>query len=255
MFETSVVKARVAAQRRFGVFAASVIGHTVVVTGSLVASIASTSFPKNAPNEMARWIPVVTPDMPLPRGNPDAPRQPQAQAQKPQQQAAQPHVQTAPSADTTPLKIPDSIPTVVSTSTSGDITPGNGSNTGNDKWGVKDGDPNGIDIGQSNANAGVGTPDMVFHPGADVKSATVLVRVQPQYPAMAARLRLNGWVFVKCIIGKNGEIREPEVEKSSNAIFEPAALDALRQWKFAPGYYKGQAVDTYFELKITFELR
>jgi len=254
MFETSVVRARVVAQRRFGVFAASVIGHTVVVTGILVASIASTSFPKNAPNEMARWIPVVAPDMPLPRGNPDAPRQPQAQ-QKPQQQAAQPHVQTAPPADTTPSTIPSTIPTVASTSTSSDIAPGNGSNTGNEQWGVKDGDPNGVDIGQSNANIGVGTPDVVFHPGADVKSATVLVRVQPQYPAMAARLRLSGWVFVKCIIGKNGEIRAPEVEKSSNAMFEQSALDALRQWKFAPGYYRGQAVDTYFELKITFELR
>jgi len=255
MFETSVVRARVAAQRRFGVFTASVIGHTVVVTGIIMASVASTSFPKNAPNEMARWIPVVAPDIPLPRGNPDAPRQPQAQPQKPQQVAAQPHVQTAPPADTTPSTIPSSIPTVAATSTSGDVTPGNGNNTGSEQWGVKDGDPNGIDIGQTAATVGVGTSDVVFRPGADVKGATVLYRMQPQYPPMATRLHLNGWVFVKCIIGKNGEIRDPEVEKSSNAMFEQPALDALRQWKFAPGYFKGQPVDTYFELKITFEVR
>jgi TonB family protein len=253
MFETSVVKARVAAQRRVGVFAASIVAHTVVVTGIVAASISATSFPKNAPNEMARWMPVVTPDVPLPRGNPNAPRQPQAQPRQPQQ-APQPHVQTAPPADATPERIPDAIPNVAATSTAADVTPGSGT-ASNEPWGVKDGDPNGIDIGQSPSTAIAAGPDVVFHPGADVKSATVLVRVQPFYPPIAARMHMSGWAFVKCIIGKNGEIRDAAVEKSSNVMFEQPALEALRQWKFAPGYYRGQAVDTYFELKITFEVR
>lgn len=253
MFETSVVRARVVAQRRVGVFAASVVAHTVVITGIVAASISSTSFPKNAPNELVRFNVVApAPEMPLPKGNPNAPRQPQAQ---PKQSTPASHAQTAPPADaTTPKTIPESIPLVASTSTAVDVNPGSGNNSSTDHWGVKDGDENSIDIGQSTNNS-VTTPDVVFHPGADVKSAVVLSRVQPAYPAMAARLHLSGWVVVKCIIGKNGEIRDAEVEKSSNAMFEPNALDALRHWKFAPGYYRGQAVDTYFELKITFEVR
>jgi len=254
MFETSFVRERVAPRRRAGVFVASIVAHTVAVAGILIATATATTLPTNAPNETMK-VYFAPAEPPLPRGNPDAPRQPQAPPQRPQQQAAQPHVQTAPQADTTPSLIPNTIPTVASTSTSSDITPGNGNNTGNERWGVKDGDPNGVDVGQTNTNVSVGTPDVVFHPGVDVKSAIVVYRVQPNYPPLASRMHLSGWVFVKCIIGKNGEIRDAEVEKSSNTLFDQPALEALRQWKFVPGYYKGQPVDTYFELKITFEVR
>ena len=253
MFETSVVKERVAPRRRASVFAASIAAHSVVIAGIVFISISSTSFPKDAPNEMARWMPVMPVDIPLPKGNPNAPRQPQQQPQ--QQKPAQQQAQTAPPQTVTPNQIPSSIPTVpAATSTATDVTPGSGTNT-SERWGDPNGDPRSIDIGQSPATPATGVPDVVYHPGADVKPATVLYRAQPNYPRLAITTRMPGWVFVKCIIGKTGEVRDIEVVKSSNSMFEQAAVDALRQWKFAPGYFHGQPVDTYFELKITFEVR
>lgn len=252
MFETSFVKERVAPQRRAGFFVASVIAHTVVVAGVVIATATATTLPTNAPNDLIK-VYVAPADIPLPKGNPDAPRQPQQQP--PQQQAPQQHAQqTAPATPTTPTVIPDSTP-MAQTSTTGDALPGNGTPGTSERWGTPDGDPNGIDIGQSPNTIGTGVPDVIYQPGVDVKPATVLFRVQPQYPPAAMRAKMPGWVVVKCVISKTGEVRDVEVVKGSMGMFEQPALDALRQWKFAPGYFRGQPVDTYFELKITFEVR
>src|SRR5205085_11423594 len=140
------------------------------------------------------------------------------------QAAATPHQLTAPPPENlTPSHVPDTIPTVGQTSTTSDIGPADG-NGGNERFGTPDGDPNAIDIGQT---PGTGTPstDMVYQPGLDVKSASVIARTQPFYPPVAMRMRLAGWVIVKCIIGKQGEVRDPEIVGSSNALFEKSAID------------------------------
>jgi len=252
MFETSVVKERVAPQRRVGVFAASIAAHTVVIAGVVAASISSVSFPKAAPMETIPLILVAAPEVPpLPRGNPNAPRQPQP----PQQHPTQAQQQTAPPQVTTPSTIPDSIP-VAQTSTATDLGPATGNNTASSEpWGDPNGDPNGVDVGQlPNSNTAGVTGDVIYQPGADVKPATILFRVPPVYPRAGIAAHLNGWVAVRCIIGKDGQLRDIAIEKSSMQMFEQPAIDALRQWKFAPGYYHGQAVDTYFELKVTFQV-
>jgi len=253
MFETSFVRERVAPRRRAGFFIASIVAHTVAVAGIVVATATATSLPTKAPDEISRFVVFDPPadNVPLPKGNPNAPREPQQQQQAPTQHAQQ----TAPAETVTPNVIPDAPATSITPSTL-DAGPSTGPNTGtNERWGVKDGDEHGIDIGQSQS-VGTGIPDAIYRPGAvDVKAATVLYRVQPAYPPVAMRTKMPGWVILKCIVGKTGEIRDIEVVKGSLGIFEQPAIEALRQWKFAPGYFRGQAVDTYFELRITFEVR
>ena len=251
MFETSVVREQVAPQRRARFFVASIVAHTVVVTGVIVATATSSSLPTKSPNEMMK-VYVVPASPPLPKGNPDAPRQSQPAQQH--QQAPQQHTQTAPAQITTPNKIPESIPTVP-TSTAGDVTSGNSTVATGERWGDPNGDEHGVDVGQSASGVGSGIPDVVYQPSVDVKSAIVLLRVQPAYPRAAIAAKIPGWVILKCIVGKTGEVRDIEVVKSSMAMFEQPGIEALRGWKFAPGYFRGQTVDTYFELKITWEVR
>ena len=252
MFETSIVKERVAAQRRAGVFGASIAAHTVVIAAVILASISSASFPKNAPHETTAWMPVVPITIPPPLGNPNAPRHPQHQAAQPAPQ--RPQQQTAPPQVVAPNTIPDTV-AVQSAATSADSTATGPATSTGEQWGDRNGDPNGIDLGQSSSLPATGVPNVIYQPGADVKPATVLARVQPVYPRAGIAARLPGWVVVKCVISKSGEIRDMEIVKSSMSMFEQPALDALRQWKFAPGYFHGQAVDTFFELRITFEVR
>ena len=62
-------------------------------------------------------------------------------------------------------------------------------------------------------------------------------------------------VIVLCVVDKEGRIRDPKIVMSSYPPFNQSVLDALQQWTFAPGSYRGQPVDTYFELKVKFEVR
>ena len=89
----------------------------------------------------------------------------------------------------------------------------------------------------------------------EVKAPVVIRRVLPEYPRVAVLGRINGWVIVECIIDKTGHIRDAKVLKSSFAAFERPALDAVQEWVFSPGTLHGQAVDTIFDLTVTFQVR
>lgn len=249
MFETSVVRARVA-QRRYSLLSVSLAAHSIVIIAVLAASITSISFPKAPPQEYRVFFQQAPPPPP-----PAAPRQP---VQQPVQAhpavttpAVVPHAAITPM-PLTPIHIPDTIPTVPLSSSDTGRAIGNSATPGTGSSGV--GDPNGIDIGQPAANT-TPAPDTVFHPGAEVKPAVVIYRVEPQFPQVALRIHMAGTVVVKCIVDKYGNVRDAEVVTSSFNAFNEPALAALQQWRFAPGSFRGKAVDTWFELTIRFQPR
>ena len=114
-----------------------------------------------------------------------------------------------------------------------------------------------IGIGDEPPSSTVAAPDAAGPlPIANgVKAPTVIRRVEPIYPMVALRARMNGSVVLQCIIDKSGRIRDVHVMSSTFAAFEQPAIDAVQQWLFAPGTLKGQPVDTIFELTVKFQVR
>ncbi|MCA9295440.1 MAG: energy transducer TonB [Phycisphaerales bacterium] len=66
------------------------------------------------------------------------------------------------------------------------------------------------------------------------------------------RKRAPGTVYVIFIVDKDGRVVEPKVQRSTDAIFEPAALRAVQQWKFEPGQRNGKPVRFRMRVPITF---
>lgn len=253
MFETSTVNARaIAAPRRAGLLSMSIAFHSLIGVAAVAMSIQTGSFPIDAPRQMSAVIMPIA-DPPLPKGNPEAPRNPAPKP--PQQQAATPrNVQTAPPPETTPSTIPSNVTPLTSSDTAGP-NDGNGANSG-DKWGVTDGDEHGIDIGQPAVpQTAAVVPSGPLVATGDVHAARVLTRVEPKYPPAMARIRMSAVVRVHCIIDKQGNISDPRIVSSTFPAFNQPVLEALQQWTFAPGTLHGQPVDTYFELTITFTAR
>jgi protein TonB len=91
--------------------------------------------------------------------------------------------------------------------------------------------------------------------GNGVKSPVVIRRVEPIYPPLAIRAHVSGSVVLECVIDKSGRIRDVRVESSSFGAFEQPAIDAVRQWLFAPGRLNGQPVDTIFQLTVKFQVK
>jgi periplasmic protein TonB len=76
--------------------------------------------------------------------------------------------------------------------------------------------------------------------------------VAPEYPQELRRDGVSGLVMVKCTIDEQGNVVDPQVEKSSNAAFEKPAVEALKKWKFKPAKQDGAVVSIKVSIPIKF---
>lgn len=84
---------------------------------------------------------------------------------------------------------------------------------------------------------------------------SILRKVNPLYPYRAKRRNLSGKVVVKFLVSPSGHVEKPRVvESDPEGVFEKNALQAVRKWRFRPGYYQGKAVATWVVLPIHFRL-
>src|SRR5688572_20798723 len=107
------------------------------------------------------------------------------------------------------------------------------------------------------AGEGGGTGGGVFRPGNGVSIPRVLREVKPTYPAEAMRAKVQGSVFLECVILPDGSVGRVEVVKSLDPTFglDQEAVKAARQWRFAPGTRFGEPVAVLVTIALDFTLR
>ena len=91
--------------------------------------------------------------------------------------------------------------------------------------------------------------------GGDVKAPVVLSRVEPHYPEAARADRVSGIVIVEVLIDKSGVVKDALILRDLPHGIGPSALEAVRQWRFAPATRNGEPVDVLFNLTVNFKLR
>lgn len=83
----------------------------------------------------------------------------------------------------------------------------------------------------------------------------VLRSVPPEYPYGARRSRTEGKIVIRLLVRKDGKPDHLTIHSSSpEGIFDTAALNSARRWRFKPGRYAGNDVDTWVLLPFNFEL-
>jgi len=79
--------------------------------------------------------------------------------------------------------------------------------------------------------------------------------VNPEYPKEAKKKGIEGDVWIKSLIDKEGKVIKAIVSKSSgNKMLDKSALDAARDCKFSPGIQDDKPVACWISYKITFKL-
>jgi len=73
------------------------------------------------------------------------------------------------------------------------------------------------------------------------------------YPVIAKATRTQGEVVLRATIGNAGEIENLQVV-SGHPLLAPAALDAVRQWRFRPYYLNGSAIEVQAQITVRFVL-
>ena len=102
---------------------------------------------------------------------------------------------------------------------------------------------------------GLGVAELSVSAGSD-RDAVPQVRIQPDYPIQARQKGIEGWVDVKFTVGADGSVRNPVVVNAQpKKIFDRAAIQAVKGWKYNPKIEDGRAVERRgLKVRIRFQL-
>jgi len=139
----------------------------------------------------------------------------------------------------------------------GPVTESQGAGT---EGGAGTGKGQGIGPGQGSGlgpGFGGGTGGGAYRPGSGVTLPTVIREVKPAYTADAMRAKVQGSVWLECIVMPDGSVGEVKVTRSLDPIFglDQEAIKAAKMWKFRPGMRQGEPVPVIITIELTFTLR
>ena len=97
----------------------------------------------------------------------------------------------------------------------------------------------------------------VYRPGNGVSMPIEIRKGIPQYTADAVRARVQGSIFVDCVVQPSGSCTNIEVKRSFRPAFglDDEAIKAAAQWRFRPGLRSGQPVPVLVTIEIMFAIR
>lgn len=87
------------------------------------------------------------------------------------------------------------------------------------------------------------------------KIPEVVKQVAPKYPDLAARAGVEGTVYVKVWVDKEGKVRKAVILKSDSELFNQPAIEAVQQWVFTPALMNNGPVDVWMTVPIRFKLQ
>jgi TonB family protein len=89
--------------------------------------------------------------------------------------------------------------------------------------------------------------------GGTVKAPRLIKRVSPEYPIAALNARQQGVVILEAMIGTSGAVTDVKVLRSIAGL-DAAAVDAVRQWEYAPTVIDDVAVPVISSVAVEFKL-
>jgi TonB family protein len=86
-----------------------------------------------------------------------------------------------------------------------------------------------------------------------VQSGLLIRKVAPTYPPLARQARIQGTVVLQAQISKDGNIENLQLI-SGHPMLVPAAIQAVKQWKYRPYLLKGEPVEVETQVQVNFTL-
>jgi TonB family protein len=169
-----------------------------------------------------------------------------------------------------PAAKPDPVPPVVAPVVSapadpkeqpGVLTSGNpastsqGSGTGGGSGvgaGTGIGEGTGSGIGEG---SGGGTGGGPFRPGSGITPPSIVQEIKPDYTDDARRRGITGDVVLEIVVRSDGRVGNVRLVQGLGGGLDQRAIDAVRQWRFAPAKRFGTPVDVLVEVAVEFRLR
>ena len=127
---------------------------------------------------------------------------------------------------------------------------GSGGGIGSGKGGgVGSGTGGGVGPGE-----GGGFGGGIYKAGNGVSKPELIHKVEPEYSEEARKAKFQGVVVLYIVVDQNGNAINPKVMKGLGLGLDEKALEAVRQWKFKPGYKDGKPVAVAATVEVNFRL-
>jgi protein TonB len=153
----------------------------------------------------------------------------------------------------TPTKIPKNIQMIKEEETPPDL---GGGVAGGVPGGIPGGSAGGV-IGGIISSTPVAVPKVAtpqrVRVSQGVSNGLLIKRVQPNYPPLARQARIQGQVVLHAEISKDGTIQNLQLI-SGHAMLAPAAIEAVKQWRYKPYLLNGEPVAVETEVIVNFSL-
>jgi TonB family protein len=83
--------------------------------------------------------------------------------------------------------------------------------------------------------------------------AKLIKRVSPEYPEEARQKAIQGTVVLNVVLRKDGSVTIQNVAEG-DPILSPAAIEAVRQWRYEPTVFNGQPIEVQTKISVVFTL-
>ncbi len=233
MFEL-IERDRRAGHRKLGTVVVSIVVHVVIIAGVIIVPLLYATDQLPTPKEVVGAFVAARP-----AAAPPPPPPPAAPEPKP--------IATTGQQSLTPVEAPPTI----------EVPPVQAVASGE---GVQGGVPGGIAGGVPGGVVG-GIPDAPPGPaqapvrvGGQIKAPGLIHRVDPKYPPIAQSSRVQGVVALEATVDTNGQVQSVHLLRGIPLLNE-AAIEAVKQWRYAPLMLNGQATPFLLTVTVTFALQ
>lgn len=132
--------------------------------------------------------------------------------------------------------------------------PSNGPGSGG---GIGSGSGGGVGSGKGGGfgpGEGGGVGGGVYRVGGGVTAPIVLSKKDPEYSEEARKAKYQGTVLLSIEVSPSGTASNIKVVRSLGLGLDEKAIDAVKQWKFKPGYKDGKPVTVAATIEVNFRL-
>ena len=98
----------------------------------------------------------------------------------------------------------------------------------------------------------VATPQRV-RVSQGVTQGLLIRKIQPNYPPLARQARIQGTVLLQAEISRDGTIENLRLI-SGHPMLAPAAIEAVKQWRYKPYILNGEPVEVETQITVNFTL-
>jgi TonB family protein len=94
----------------------------------------------------------------------------------------------------------------------------------------------------------------VYKVGNGVTAPVLLYKKEPEYSEEARKAKYQGTVVLEIYVDPSGRAINPRVLRSLGLGLDEKAVEAVRLWKFKPGYKDGKPVTVAAQIEVNFRL-